>query len=170
MNSGHIRVLSTAAIALALAGCAHHAQGPAPQEPPKPQTAQDSVRAEAWGAVPDPVGFLLEYHDSLDISDAQLDALRSINLDLFRHNARIQMSIDSLVPPPPPDYAYGRHPPELTGEQRARLEHLATIRADNIRRARADADSVLTPDQRARAAALERRLVRLRRPARQPRP
>ncbi len=158
MNSRHIGILSAAAVALALAGCAHHSQGPAPQEAPKPLTASDSVRAEAWGAVPDPVGFLLEYHDSLDISDAQLDALRSINLDLFRHNARIQMSIDSLVPPPPPDYAYGRHPPELTAEQRARLQHLATIRADNIRRARADADSVLTPDQRTRAEALQQRL------------
>ncbi len=147
---------ATAAIlvAVVLSACSHHA----PQSAPQPQTPQDSVRVEAWGAVPDPIGFLLEFHDSLDVTPDQLDQLRAINLDLFRHNARIQMSIDSLVPPPPPDYAYGRHPPDLTPEQRARLEHLVTIRTDNIRRARADADSVLTADQRDRAKALEQRL------------
>ncbi len=145
-------------VAVVLSACSHRA----PQGPPPLLTPQDSVRSEAWGAVPDPIGFLLEFHDSLGVTPDQLDQLRSINLDLFRHNARIQMSIDSLVPPPPPDYAYGRHPPELTPEQRVRLEHLAAIRADNIRRARADADSVLTPEQRTRADSLRARMTQRR--------
>ena len=155
-----------ALVAAALLACGHQA---APQGPPPPETAQDSVRTEAFGEVPDPVGFLLEYHDSLAIAADQLDQLRAINLDLVRRNARLQIAIDSIVPPPPPGAGYGQRPPELSDEQRARLRRLVTIRSDNIRHARADADSVLTPEQRARARALEQRLQRLRGGSRAPR-
>lgn len=147
-----------AAAAVILAACGHTPPpGTAPADS-SVMTARDSVRAAVFGAVPDPVGFLLEIRDSLGLSPDQLDQLRAINLDLFRRNSRIKTRIDSIAPPPSPDYAYGRRPPELTPEQRERLQTLVVARTENIRRAREAAYAVLTDMQRGRADQIEQRL------------
>jgi len=145
------------ALLCGLAACPHPTPAPRPSDLDSTATPRDSMRAIMFGGVADPVGFLLENRDSLDLTDAQLDQLRAINLDLFRHNARIQIQIDSLLPPPSPDQRFASQAPDLSPEQRHRVETLVAERSRNIRQARADAYTVLTPDQRTRAEALEGR-------------
>jgi hypothetical protein len=128
--------------------------------------AQQPDSATAFGVGADPVGFLLENKDSLQLAPAVVSELVQVNLALFRRNQRLQRSIDSVAPPP----AEGIRPRPLTAEQRERLAPLLAVRAANIRQARAAAWALLNPEQQERARQLEARAnARLRGQARGPR-
>jgi hypothetical protein len=135
------------------------AQQPAPPLSAPPPAA---VADTADDPGPDPVGFLLEYKDSLRLTQDVVDELVRINLDLFRRTRPIQRRIDSIVPPVNPDIARPVRR-SLTPEQRAALTPLMAQRMNERRRARDAAYELLSPEQQQRARDLLLRLTSRRR-------
>jgi hypothetical protein len=120
----------------------------------------------------DPVGSILEWRDSLQLSESQVGALVRLNLWLFRRNRRLQMRIDSLVPPGADGpWAWGPREPVSPREQEgpdsalaprtrrdsilARIRPLAEAMRENARIARDSALSILTEAQRERIRQLD---------------
>jgi hypothetical protein len=118
--------------------------GPPPGPPPSAQAQND------------PIGFLLERRDSLDLSDSVTFQLSRLNLRLFSRNRPLQFQVDTAL-----YRVRGSRAPrpgeEMPPEVRERLEPLlAQIRA-NTAAARDTAWAMLTAEQREKAERLQAR-------------
>ena len=114
----------------------------------------------------DPVGFLLQNRDSIGINDAVTQELVQLNLRLFRRNREPQLHLDSIM-------------------HNVRVDQRAVLRGDSTRQlpdslrdraapwqaqiesqtaaVRDSAWAMLSDDQRTKAAAIEQRMLEMRR-------
>jgi hypothetical protein len=109
----------------------------------------------------DPVGFLLQFRDSLHISDSVALELVRLNLRLFRRNREAQMAMDSALRGVHPDTRAAQRGDSngtMPAEVRERVDPLQARMRDQTAAVRDTAWSMLTPDQRNIATALELRL------------
>ena len=130
----------------------------APNTPPG-AAAPEALRM--GGPLADPIGFLLESRDSLHLSDSTVQQLVRLNLRLYQRNARVQMSIDTIMRDAsfdPTRSDTSRMSPDL----RSRIEPLITQRRDQTAAARDTAYTLLTPAQADSARALFDRVARRR--------
>ena len=144
MRGGLFR--TAAAASLLLAACAVPAPGP---RGPNPAVIADE----------EPVSFLLERADSLQLPDTTRLALARLNLRLFQRNQPLRFALDTLLEKSAYRPRPGRPPEEqeMPAELRERVDPLvAQIRAHNAA-ARDTAWAMLTTAQREKAEQLRAR-------------
>ena len=106
----------------------------------------------------EPVAFLLERRDSLDLSDATINELVQLNSRLFRRNQPLRFAVDTILENAgKPRRTPGREQPELPPELAGRIEPLLSqirVHADAMRDT---AYALLSERQRQRAEELRER-------------
>jgi hypothetical protein len=146
---------ATAALAL-LVACG------GPPAPPPGATAPGPLTI--GGAQGDPIGFLLEARDSLHLADSTVNQLVPLNLRLWRRNAAVQMSVDTIMRNARFDpRTMARDTTAMPADLRALLDPLFEQRRAQTAAARDTAYALLTPDQRDSARVLFERMMKRRR-------
>jgi ribosomal protein L17 len=149
-----LRGVAGVALAAALGAC-----GGAPNPPP----GAGAMGPSAMGGAPgDPIGFLLESHDSLHLADSVVQQLVRLNLRLYQRNAALQMSVDTIMRNARFDPTQ-RDTTRMSPELRALIQPLITQRRDQTAAARDTAYAMLTPVQRDSARTLFERHAQRRR-------
>lgn len=157
MRTTTIRRLVPAACLLALIAC-----GP----PPGSSGGGLPPGASPMGAPAsrDPVGFLLQYRDSLGINDAVTQQLVQLNLRLFRRNREAQLHLDTILRAIPIEQRARMRADttQIPAEVRERAAPWRDLITTQTAAVRDTAWAMLTEDQQARATALAQQLMQMR--------
>lgn len=108
----------------------------------------------------DPIGFLLQWRDSIGISDSSTLQLSRLNIRLFRRNGEVQLRMDTLLRGERIERrsAMRADTTLIPDSLRARLAPLRELIAMQTAAARDTARAMLTDGQRERADSLEAHL------------
>lgn len=106
----------------------------------------------------DPIGFLLQWRDTIGIADSTALQLSRLNLRLFRKNNEVMLRVDTLLRSVGIDRRGSRDPMPVPDSVQQRLAPLREQFLSQIAAYRDTARALLTDQQRQRADALEAQL------------